>query len=290
MARVLGEAMAEPREARRAERQAFARTFSWDRTGDRACSVLEQHIKQGRTHIHRLRRLAWVTALSSGPNALSEPERALLQALSQEYTIELIDVHGQIELPDDLLREYLILSTQEASERHAAMPYDLFLYHLHPLPHPVMLGLLRRFPGLAVLLDFQEKDLTNLARCKLPPDTEFSVDSSAVWSHARRCLNADVVYLPLQGAPQRLKAYAGWIELSIRRRVRRDSAWRTLAVQSLAEIKDDTQKVIESWATLRVLGQLLVAQQQQPKRTMLELSQTTQGIAARVGALNSILA
>jgi glycosyltransferase involved in cell wall biosynthesis len=159
MACLLEEALAEPRDARRAERQAFARTFSWAKTAQRACAVMERTVKQIATAPPQRRRLAWIVPLTplhcdATANAVDR-----LASLAECYDIEVIAPSSPIEIPEALSRHHLILTAQEVRARHVALPYDLFVYQAPPSPWPSgMLDLFRQFPGLILAHESSSAD------------------------------------------------------------------------------------------------------------------------------------
>jgi hypothetical protein len=249
MARLLQEALAEPREARREEREAFARTFRWQKTAERACAVLERYVKQRVRETPRRRRLAWVAPLTPATSRMTDYAAELLPVLSERFDIELIAGHEPIAAPETLFRNHLILTPQEVARRHAAQPYDLFVYHLSSArQHEYLLNLLRRFPGLAVLHDGSLADLVSLGKSILG----LLVHSASTWQQIRDCVNVPMVLLPTPAEPD---AYAAWIDQTINWHERSDGLWRTFAVQCLAECADGVDAVIDSWAALRALGQ-----------------------------------
>ncbi len=134
MGQVLQQALAEPRDARRPERQAFARTFSWPKTAERACAVMERSMKRHTRPSRQRRRLAWVAPLTAATRDLSAYAAELLPFLAERFDIELIAGHDDLEAPETLARHHLILTAQEVAARHTALPYDMFIYQLRPSP------------------------------------------------------------------------------------------------------------------------------------------------------------
>jgi glycosyltransferase involved in cell wall biosynthesis len=285
MADVLREALAEPRDARRHERELFARGFTWQRTAERACAVMERSKMRRSNSIRRRRRVAWAMPLTrSAAGAIAYAEE-LLPHLAERFDIEVIAASGYIEAPQTLLRHHLILTAREVTARHAAFPYDAFVYQLVPPPgHLDMLDLLWQFPGLVVVHNFTESDLRWLTESKLLPhhaseDSRFGekpaageytpvlgvlVHATEAWQQVRRALNASTVHLPSQitepamqstAIEQTAAAYAAWIDLAIDRLEQSDGLWRGFAMQCLAECGREAGAVIDSWASLRSAGQ-----------------------------------
>jgi glycosyltransferase involved in cell wall biosynthesis len=164
MAQVLREALTEPREARCHNRQLFARMFSWKKTAERACGVMER-IPTRRAHPVRRRRLAWVMPLTRNAHRLADYTAELLSRLAKRFDIELITASVSLNVPKALSRcRHLILTAQEAPARHAALPYDMFVYQsgLPPMSE-AMEHLSRWFPGLVLRHDWPTRDPRRLA-------------------------------------------------------------------------------------------------------------------------------
>jgi hypothetical protein len=164
MAQVLQQALAEPREARRRKRQEFAEEFSWHKTAERACDVMER-LPKARAHPVRRRRLAWVMPLTKNTHRMADYTAELLALLAKRFDIELITASVSRNVPKTLLRRrHLILTAQEVPARHAALPYDMFIYQsgLPPMSQE-MLQLSRWFPGLVLRHDCPTKDPRRLA-------------------------------------------------------------------------------------------------------------------------------
>lgn len=215
MADALQQALAEPREARRPERERFAATFSWEKSAERACTVMERIVNRSpRPVVRRRRRLAWVTPLTKDTRRITELTAKLLPLLAERFDIELIAASDSPEVPEALMNHHLILTAREVPTRHAALPYDRFVYQLGlSLPNPEISDLLQQFPGLIVRHDFSTADPRRLAA-----------------------------------------AIAARIERAILRHEQRDGPWRGFALRCLATC-DRPGSIINSWAALRVRGQ-----------------------------------
>jgi glycosyltransferase involved in cell wall biosynthesis len=261
MARVLQEALAEPRDVRLAEREAFARTFSWRRTAELACAAMERGIRRRIEPVRRRRRLAWAIPLTPQTHSATEYAAELLPLLSERFDIELVAGPTPAAPPETLARDHLILTPQEVLGRHAAAPFDLFVYPFASSPpQPYMMELLKQFPGLVILPEFAESDLVRLSEANLldPPSGEFApvlsmlVHCDRGWQQVRRSTNTPVVNLPRMAA-----ALAVWIDQAIGRHQERDGLWRGFAVNCLAECGGAADAAIESWAAVRATGQQL---------------------------------
>jgi glycosyltransferase involved in cell wall biosynthesis len=257
MARVLQQALAEPREAHRHERQQFARTFSWEKSAERACAVMERIIQRRVPPIQRRRRLAWVMPLTTSTRRTTEHVAELLPLLAERFDIDVIAACAGVEVPQTLARHHLILSTGELPARHAALPYDMFIYQLSPLPkHRELLDLLRCYPGLVVLHDFSESDLRRLIESRMlpsPGEEAFApvlgvlVDTVEAWRQVRSATN-----IPVERFAD---ACADWIEQAIAHHEQSDGSWRDCAMRFLAGRTKEAGEILCSWTELRVRGQ-----------------------------------
>ncbi len=221
MAQVLQQALAEPREARRRQRQLFARTFSWQKTAERACAVIERTLSK---HVpsRRRQRLAWVVPLTRSTYQMAEQLSELLLLLAERFEIEVVAVCALLHMFQTLSRHHLVLTAREVPARHAASPYDMFIYQFClPSPPAEMLDLLRRFPGLVVRHDLATSDLRRLA-----------------------------------------VAWAARIDRAIRRYEQSDGLWRGFAVRCLADCAEEADTLLDAWAALRVKGQKHIAVRQ----------------------------
>lgn len=234
MARVLEQALVEPRDAHRTERELFARTFSWQRTAERACGVMERAINNRLDAPRQRRRVAWVAPFTKGTRHLAAEAKKWLPRLAERFDIEWITVCSPLDVPESLSLDCPVLTAQEVPARHAALPYDIFVYQFGPLSGcPEMLDLLRRFPGLVLLHDFSAAD-------------------RAQWKQTAAQGNS-----PILGVWDENIAsdYVAWIERAIIHHEQSDGPWRGFAVRCLAGSAYEDGKIIDSWATLRARGQ-----------------------------------
>lgn len=238
MAQVLQQALAVPRDLHCRERRLFAQTFTWQKTAERACVVMER-IVRGKTRPVRRRRLAWVAPFTKSTRHLAEHAVELLPVLAQRFDIELVAAGSSLEAPETLSRRHLILTAAEVSARHAAIPYDMFLYQLCPSTgHGEMLELLRRFPGLVVLHDYTAAELVEwheMAARRSSPILDMRVHSDR--------------------GEQDAVTYVAWIDRAILHHEQNDGQWRGFAVRCLAESTYEDDASIDSWAGLRARGQ-----------------------------------
>jgi glycosyltransferase involved in cell wall biosynthesis len=153
LARALQEALAEPRDARREERQRFARTFRWETVAKRACREVEAALPQTPPRRRRL-RVAWVSPLPPTASGIADYSADLLRHAAYDFDVELVVDPAVRVVPGELARKYPVLRGDEVRARHRARPYDTFVYHVGNSEfHIYMLDLLFRYHGLVVLHD-----------------------------------------------------------------------------------------------------------------------------------------
>ncbi|HWG42018.1 MAG TPA: glycosyltransferase family 1 protein [Gemmataceae bacterium] len=284
MAVVLREALAEPRDARRPDREAFARTFHWNTTAERACAVMERSLSRFVKPLRR--RLAWVMPMTAADQPMLEYAAKLLPLLSEHFDIELIAGYGSIAALESLSQNHLLLSAQEVAARHAAKPYDMFIYQWSASPrHRFMLDLLPLFPGLIELHDFSTVDLDRLVELNLlrprsasgewVPGLGLLVHSAAAWQQAGRVVNSSILCLSLPSSllaqstatkatqPHDFRhlaaGYVRWIDRAIDQHEQTDGPWHSFALQCLADHPDMADRAIDTWTTLRTQGQQQLA-------------------------------
>ena len=269
MAKVLQQALAEPRDARRAEREAFARSFSWPRSAERACAIMERITTRQRRSVRRRRRLAWVMPLTKDARGMVEYAAELLPRLAKRFDIELIAGSGSLEIPESLSSRHHLLTAQEVPARHAASPYDMFLYHMSLPKHEKMLDLLEQFPGLVVLHNFSPTDIRCLAECKMLSCLGVLVHTPEAWQQIRHTLDVPAIHLAKSMSPstteldERVRfaaAYTAWVDLAIARFEQSDGLWRGFALQSLQSCSEPPRNIINSWAMLRARAQQLAGE------------------------------
>jgi len=168
LARAVLDALAEPRDARLPERLAFASTFGWEKSAELAAGALDDLCSARRSHSFvrpRRRRIAFVSPMPPCPSGISDYSAELLEPLKSRFEIELVVDPAQA--PVGIAREvqYRVLRPDELIKRHAAVPYELFVYQMgNSHYHTYMLDLLRRFHGLVVLHDYYLGGMLDSAR------------------------------------------------------------------------------------------------------------------------------
>jgi glycosyltransferase involved in cell wall biosynthesis len=272
MAQAIRQALDEPRDARLSERMAFARTFSWDRTAEQACRLIEQPRPPA---VPRRRRIAWVSPLPAAPSEVSDGSQELLSHLRGRFDVELVVDSRQRMVVSPLAIKHAILSGQEMESRHAARPYDLMVYHVGTtLSHAYVLELLARFPGLVVLHDqWLAHKFSLLTEGILQQATGVVVHSDDVWRFVRRQVNVPVVHIPsfrVAETAQRpaeepsaiariASQYAGLLELLALDAEHTDQQWSVFARHALSGClaPEQTERLLSQWRSLRQQAQEL---------------------------------
>ena len=115
------------------------------------------------------RRIAWVSPLPPTPSGIADYSADLLPALASRYDIDLVIDPQQPAVDPVLAVRHRVLTAAEAMQRHAARPYDLFVYQIgNSGYHAYMLDLMRRYRGLVVLHDFYLGGLVALVSRRRP--------------------------------------------------------------------------------------------------------------------------
>jgi glycosyltransferase involved in cell wall biosynthesis len=153
LSRAIREALAEPRDLRRAERQRFAEMFRWEKVAERACREMEAAVPQASPGRGR-KRVAWVSPLPPTGSGIADYSADLLRHAAFDFDVELVVDPAEPLVAEELARRYPVLRGDEVVARHRARPYDAFVYHIgNSHFHVYMLDLLWRYPGLVVLHD-----------------------------------------------------------------------------------------------------------------------------------------
>jgi glycosyltransferase involved in cell wall biosynthesis len=153
LARAVRAALAEPRDARREQRQRFAEAFRWEKVAERACRELEAAAPQAPPR-RRRKRVAWVSPLPPAASGIADYSADLLRHAAYRFDIELVVDPAESVVPEELANKYPVLRGDEVLTRHRTRPYDAFVYHVgNSAYHVYMLDLLWRYHGLVVLHD-----------------------------------------------------------------------------------------------------------------------------------------
>jgi glycosyltransferase involved in cell wall biosynthesis len=147
------QALAEPRDLRRADREAFAANFTWDAVAEAAAVALESFVP--RVAVAKPKpRIAWVSPTPPSRTGIADYAVEVARTLSDRFELEWI-IDADAEQPSlEVSKTWLCLSRSDFANRHRARPYDLFVYHLgNSRFHAYQLPMLQDYPGLAVLHD-----------------------------------------------------------------------------------------------------------------------------------------
>jgi hypothetical protein len=245
MARALSEALAEPPDLRRAERIAFAGTFTWEDAAERACRAIERR----RPRSDRHRRVAWVVP------AFADAESAWWALPPGRFDRDpFSDARGD-RAPDGRPAAPL------AAADSAAEPPDLFVYRATEVRwNDRLRTLLRRRPGLLVIGDGEWSALGDggsAAWCVRAAET-VAVCSEA---SARRATELGARAVALIRSPQgaadprpALRPLAELMDRLVDDRRSRDRPWAEAAADALSVLPDRpaAERLAESWADLRL--------------------------------------
>jgi glycosyltransferase involved in cell wall biosynthesis len=133
------------------ERRRFAAQFTWPRTAAAAIEAIEAASLPAVVSNTRY-RIAWVSPLPPTRSGIGDYSRELLDHLPGEaFDIELV-VSAQAVIESALASRYRVIHEHDVHARHAAAPFDLFVYHVGNSDlHVYVLDLMRRYSGLVVL-------------------------------------------------------------------------------------------------------------------------------------------
>jgi glycosyltransferase involved in cell wall biosynthesis len=110
-------------------------------------------------------RVAWVTPAPPQSTGIADYAVEVADALSARFDLEwVLDPDAP---PPDLAvaRRFAVVRADEVEARHAARPYDLFIYHVgNNYFHTYMLPLMRRHPGLVMVHDLNLGSLCRLSQ------------------------------------------------------------------------------------------------------------------------------
>jgi glycosyltransferase involved in cell wall biosynthesis len=99
--------------------------------------------------------VAWLSPLPPVRSGIADYSAELLGPLAERFDIELVIDPHQPPVTPELAAHFATLPVNELTARHAARPYDLFVYHLGAVHrHLYLIEPLLRYRGLVVLHDF----------------------------------------------------------------------------------------------------------------------------------------
>jgi glycosyltransferase involved in cell wall biosynthesis len=162
MAEALRKALAEPRDLRRAERERFAAQFNWADVAERAARALERATPA--PAVPRKPRIAWVCPTPPTETGIADYAAEVAGALSDRFELEWV-CDPKNPPPDSAIARHAgVVPGNEIDGRHAANPFDLFVYHMgNNYFHTYMLSMMRRHPGAVVVHDLHLGGLFRLS-------------------------------------------------------------------------------------------------------------------------------
>ena len=243
MARALSEALAEPPDLRRAERIAFAGSFTWEDAAERACRAIERR----RPPAVRPRRVAWVVP------AFADAESAWWALPPGRFDLDpFSDARGDL-APDG--RPAAPLSAA------AAEPPDLVVYRATEVRWNERLRTLaRRRPGLLVVGDGEWSALGDggsAAWCVRAAEA-VAVCSEASARRATELGAREVALIRSPGGSAdprpALRPLADLMDRLLDDRRAGDRPWAEGAAEALSVLPDRSaaERLAESWAELRL--------------------------------------
>ena len=246
MAAALAAALAEPEEDRRADRIAFARTFTWERSAEKAACEIEAVRPAPRP---ARRRLAWVM---TSPPPVPEPAD-LLTAAARQCDVEL--VLPTRDAPGRLASRHRLLTPEEIEDRQDADPFDLFVVTVEP-PGPAQLVLeaAARHRCLVLLDDIDPSRYRVEQTWRLLARAAGVVVRSAAARHWVRSLTDTPVVLLPGGIDDEVagRLFAAAVEDTVARIDSSDSRWFDSVANALAAVPGPLPpELFEGWAALR---------------------------------------
>jgi hypothetical protein len=252
LAAALGGALAEPPEARREERIAFALSFTWEKSAELVAQGIETNRPAART---TRRRVAWVSATPPAASPVKSNSARLLAAVARDCDVELILPTHRV--PADVAARFRVFTPEEVEDRHEAAPFDVFALNIGPTgPDPLTLSVGLRHRGLVVLNHpdpggFTGRDTWRLmARAAL-----IVVRSVAARRWARSVTDTPVLLIPEPGAGVSEPVCAALFAAAIRQTAdyldRADWRWLDSASNALAALPGPLPPtILEDWAYL----------------------------------------
>lgn len=209
MAAALAETLAIPKHARRAEREQFAARFTWEDTAERAAHALERNVP---ATPRARRRIAWVSPAPPAATGIADYAVDVSKVLVDRFEIEWIVDPAGMSPSAELMSRFPVFTVADVEARHAARPFDLFVYHIgNQHFHTYMLPLLRKYPGLVVLHDLNLGELfkhatetgvwprntTEPVPAVLDGATGVLVHSAMAWKQVRKLSRTPASIVPL---------------------------------------------------------------------------------------------
>ncbi len=154
MAAALAAGLAEPVRRRAADRQAFAASFCWPRVAEAVAAAVEGLPARGRATAPARPRLAWVSPAPPQATGIADYAAEVAEVLADRFDLEWVVDADAVAVAPEVARRFRVLTAADLPGRHAARPFDLFVYQMgNSQFHAYQLPLMDRFPGLTVLHD-----------------------------------------------------------------------------------------------------------------------------------------
>lgn len=162
MAEALRKALAEPRELRRAERERFAAQFNWADVAERTARAIE--LASPIPAVSRKPRVAWVCPAPPTETGIADYAAEVANVLADRFELEWVTDPANPPPDAAVARRAAVVPANEVDARHAARPFDLFVYHMgNNYFHTYMLPLMRRHPGAVIVHDLHLGGLFRLS-------------------------------------------------------------------------------------------------------------------------------
>lgn len=137
----------EPPDQRRADRVAFAQSFTWEKTAEAVARGIEAPRPSPQPS---RRRVAWVTSSLPSTRAEVADSAEFLAAAAQQCDVEMVLQTRMV--PSWLTARHQVLTPDEVEDRHEAVPFDVFVFNVGPPgPDPLVRMIAARHRGLVVL-------------------------------------------------------------------------------------------------------------------------------------------
>jgi glycosyltransferase involved in cell wall biosynthesis len=252
LAAALARALAEPPDAGRDERIAFAQSFTWEKTAEVVARGIETCRPPARP---ARRRVAWVGEAPPGASPLDPASLRLLTAVAGHCDLELVLPTHRV--PAEVAARFRVLTPEEVEDRHEAAPFDVFALNVGAGgPDPLTLSVGLRHRGVVVLNHpdpgrFAGRDAWRLvSRAAL-----VVVRSAAARRWARSVADAPVVLVPEPGAGVTERDCAARLAAAIQQAAdyldRADWRWLDSAANALAALPGPPPPaIVEDWAYL----------------------------------------
>jgi glycosyltransferase involved in cell wall biosynthesis len=268
MAAALRDVLAEPYDVRRADRMAFAESFTWEKTAEAVVREIEDCRSVARP---RRPRVAWVAAEPPPADPHATYGLDLLTVLGERFDLELVLPTAAV--PADLAARFRVLTGAEVDDRHEARPFDCFVYSVGPAgPCPLVTKLARRHRGLVALNHPDPSALPEREIWELIRSAEGVVARSvAAWRWVRSRCGTPVSLVPCPGTGSTSEflaaCFASAVEATAARLDASDRRWLDWAANTIAAVPGPVPgPLFDDWARLREEARrTVVPQSAQPR-------------------------